>query len=181
MATTELSAKIPAFNPQKLTGRGRRRQRRLSPTMPEAAVPDAEVSFVQRDLAPILPRAKIAGALAMDEVLASVREAANWNARDTTRYAPSPAFPPCSSRSLMLPKARSILMQASKRGSSRKTSRCCPRPQPRSPAGSRRTNARCSSKKGDNIALHPARTRRPARRNQGDRFGAWARVAAITA
>ncbi|HWV41356.1 M23 family metallopeptidase, partial [Pseudorhodoplanes sp.] len=44
-------------------------------------------SFVQRDLASVLPRAKIAGGLPMDEILASVREAANWNARDTNaRY-----------------------------------------------------------------------------------------------
>ncbi len=53
----------------------------------QAAEPDAEVSFVQRDLTAILPRAKIAGAVPMDEVLATVREAANWNAHDTnTRY-----------------------------------------------------------------------------------------------
>ena len=85
MSVTELSAGIPPFNPQKLLA---------EPDTPAAAndtadtaATDAEVSFVQRDLAAILPRAKIAGSLPMDEVLASVREAANWNARDNTRYA----------------------------------------------------------------------------------------------
>ena len=42
---------------------------------------------MQRDLAAILPRAKIAGTVPMDEVLATVREAANWNSNDTNaRY-----------------------------------------------------------------------------------------------
>ena len=85
MATTELSAKIPPFNPQKLLADVDNPV--VAENANEAAEPDAEVSFVQRDLSSILPRAKIAGALGMDEVLASVREAANWNARDTTRYA----------------------------------------------------------------------------------------------
>jgi len=86
MGTTELSAKIPPFNPQKLLAES---DAEIPPVAENAngAVPDAEVSFVQRDLAAILPRAKIASTLAMEDVLASVREAANWNSRDTTRYA----------------------------------------------------------------------------------------------
>jgi murein DD-endopeptidase MepM/ murein hydrolase activator NlpD len=86
MAATELSAKIPAFNPQKLLAEADT-DNPIAENANTAAEPDAEVSFVQRDLAPILPRLKVIGALAMDEVLASVREAANWTARDTTRYA----------------------------------------------------------------------------------------------
>ncbi|WP_414710067.1 M23 family metallopeptidase [Pseudorhodoplanes sp.] len=81
MAVTELSAGIPPFNPQKMLADS-------DAPMPtsdtaNAAEPDAEVSFVQRDLAAILPRAKIAGSVSMDEILATVREAANWGARDT--------------------------------------------------------------------------------------------------
>ncbi len=87
MATTELSAKLPPFNPQKLLAEADAENPVVADNANDAAAPDAEVSFVQRDLAPILPRAKITGALTMDEVLASVREAANWNARDMTRYA----------------------------------------------------------------------------------------------
>ncbi len=63
MATSDLSAKIPPFNAQRLlTDVGS-----PSPTASDdatnaaaAAEPDAEVSFVTRDLAPILPKAKIA-------------------------------------------------------------------------------------------------------------------------
>jgi len=85
LATTELSAGIPPFNPQKMMADSDAPT--SSTETANAAEPDAEVSFVQRDLASVLPRAKIAGGLPMDEILASVREAANWNARDTNaRY-----------------------------------------------------------------------------------------------
>ena len=85
MAVTELSAGIPPFNPQKMLADS---DTPMSSTdTANAAEPDAEVSFVQRDLAAILPRAKIAGIVPMDDVLAVVREAANWSARDTNpRY-----------------------------------------------------------------------------------------------
>jgi murein DD-endopeptidase MepM/ murein hydrolase activator NlpD len=85
LAVTELSAGIPPFNPQKMLADSDTPM--PSSDTANAAEPDAEVSFVQRDLAAILPRAKIAGSVPMDEVLATVREAANWNSRDTnTRY-----------------------------------------------------------------------------------------------
>src|SRR5258708_13391324 len=45
------------------------------------AQPDAEVSFVTRDLNTVLPRAKIAAVASVDEVLARVREAANWDGK----------------------------------------------------------------------------------------------------
>lgn len=80
MATSDLSAKIPAFNAQRmLTDVG------SAPTPtddaaanPDAVEPDAEVSFVTRDLAPVLPKAKIAASVAIDEVLMRVRDASNW-------------------------------------------------------------------------------------------------------
>jgi murein DD-endopeptidase MepM/ murein hydrolase activator NlpD len=85
MAVTELSASIPPFNPQKLLAESDTPV--TSTDTANAAEPDAEVSFVQRDLAAVLPRAKIAGTLPMEDVLATVREAANWNTRDTSpRY-----------------------------------------------------------------------------------------------
>ncbi len=85
MAVTELSARIPPFNPQRMLADSDAPV--PSADTAEAAEPDAEVSFVQRDLAAILPRAKIAGTVPMDEILATVREAANWNSNDTNaRY-----------------------------------------------------------------------------------------------
>ncbi|MGH6767476.1 MAG: M23 family metallopeptidase [Xanthobacteraceae bacterium] len=84
LSVSEVSANIPAFNPQKML-------------LAEAATPggggtddapdaelDAEVSFFTRDLAEALSRGKIAAIVPMDDVLARVREAANWSAQPTT-------------------------------------------------------------------------------------------------
>ena len=48
-----------------------------------AAADDAEISFVTRDLAPLLQRARIVGTVSAEEVTARVREAANWIGRNT--------------------------------------------------------------------------------------------------
>ena len=89
MTTSELSAKIPPFNAQRmLTDVG------SAPAATDdgqnnadAAEPDAEVSFVTRDLAPILPKAKIAASVAIDEVLMRVRDASNWRGNNAgVRY-----------------------------------------------------------------------------------------------
>jgi murein DD-endopeptidase MepM/ murein hydrolase activator NlpD len=75
MSVTELSANIPPFNPQKMLAEAESPGSTAGADDP-GAEPDAEVSFVSRDLAPILPKAKIAAVLAMDEVLMGVRDAA---------------------------------------------------------------------------------------------------------
>ena len=76
LSVSELSASIPPFNAQKM----------LAPALAAAsaedaagAEPDAEVSFITRDLASVLPRAKIAAVVSLDEVLARVRDAASWD------------------------------------------------------------------------------------------------------
>jgi murein DD-endopeptidase MepM/ murein hydrolase activator NlpD len=56
------------------------------PNNPEAVEPDAEVSFVTKDLATVLPKAKIAAVVALDEVLMRVRDAANWRGSGGVRY-----------------------------------------------------------------------------------------------
>src|SRR5207302_8248849 len=48
------------------------------PNNGDAAEPDAEVSFVTKDLGTVLPKAKVAAVVALDEVLLRVRDAANW-------------------------------------------------------------------------------------------------------
>ncbi|MEW6640864.1 MAG: M23 family metallopeptidase [Pseudomonadota bacterium] len=93
LTTSDLSAKIPPFNAQRmLTDVG-------SPTPSngddgqnaDAAEPDAEVSFVTRDLGAVLPKAKIAANVSLDEVLLRVRDASNWKGNGTpasgVRYA----------------------------------------------------------------------------------------------
>jgi murein DD-endopeptidase MepM/ murein hydrolase activator NlpD len=90
MATSDLSAKIPPFNAQRLLSDS-------GSTAPsgsddannaDAAEPDAEVAFVTKDLAPILPKAKIAAVVALDDVLMRVRDTANWHGNSGgVRYA----------------------------------------------------------------------------------------------
>jgi murein DD-endopeptidase MepM/ murein hydrolase activator NlpD len=75
MSLSELSANIPPFNPQKMLAEAESPGGAAAADDP-GAEPDAEVSFVTRDLGPILPKAKLAAVLAMDEVVMGVRDAA---------------------------------------------------------------------------------------------------------
>jgi murein DD-endopeptidase MepM/ murein hydrolase activator NlpD len=73
LSVTDLSAKIPPFNPQRLLADAGADG---APEETPAAEPDAEVSFVTRDLAAVLPKTKVTVSLPLSEVLARVREAA---------------------------------------------------------------------------------------------------------
>ena len=86
LSTSELSATVPAFDTRKvLAGSG---PGTSAPSAEEAgAEPDAEISFVTRDLAPLLARLKIAALLPLEEVLARVRETADWTGSASPRYA----------------------------------------------------------------------------------------------
>ena len=77
LSVSEISANIPAFNAQKMAAQSEGIP--VSAQDAAGAEPDAEVSFVTRDLNMALPRAKIAAVASIDEVLARVREAANWD------------------------------------------------------------------------------------------------------
>ncbi len=81
MATSDLSAKIPPFNAQRmLSDVGTPAPAAADdPNAADAAEPDAEVSFVTKDLAPVLPKAKVAAVVALDEILMRVRDASNWH------------------------------------------------------------------------------------------------------
>jgi murein DD-endopeptidase MepM/ murein hydrolase activator NlpD len=79
LTVSDLSASIPAFNPQRLLAESAPGGGTASAGEPPAAEPDAEVAFVMRDLSPILPRLKIAVRTPNDEVMARVRETAEWN------------------------------------------------------------------------------------------------------
>ena len=92
LSSSDLSAKIPPFNAQRLlTDAG-------TPAAPlgaedAAAEPDAEVSFVTRDLGAVLPKAKIAALVAIDEVLLRVRTASSWHGHSGVRYTMASASP----------------------------------------------------------------------------------------
>jgi murein DD-endopeptidase MepM/ murein hydrolase activator NlpD len=81
LTTSDLSAKIPPFNAQRmLTDVGSPTPAASDdPNNADAAEPDAAVSFVTKDLAPILPKARLAAVVALDEVLMRVRDASNWH------------------------------------------------------------------------------------------------------
>jgi murein DD-endopeptidase MepM/ murein hydrolase activator NlpD len=84
LAATEYAASVPPFNAQKLLAQAGADG---VPSDEQAgAEPDAEVSYVARDLAPLLPRAKVAVALPIDDIIASVRDTANWTGSTSARY-----------------------------------------------------------------------------------------------
>lgn len=90
MTTSDLSAKIPPFNAQRMLSDVGSTQPTASedPNNAEAVEPDAEVSFVTKDLGSVLPKAKIAASVALDEVLMRVRDASNWRGNNSgVRYA----------------------------------------------------------------------------------------------
>jgi len=78
LTVSDLSANIPPFNPQRLLAESAPGGTTTSDDAP-AAEPDAEVAFVMRDMAPILPKLKIALLTPSDEVMARVHEAAEWS------------------------------------------------------------------------------------------------------
>jgi murein DD-endopeptidase MepM/ murein hydrolase activator NlpD len=76
LASTEYAASVPPFNAQKLLAQAGADG--VAMDEQGGAEPDAEVSYVTRDLAGILPRTKLAGSLPFEEIVARVRETANW-------------------------------------------------------------------------------------------------------
>jgi murein DD-endopeptidase MepM/ murein hydrolase activator NlpD len=88
LATSDLSAKIPPYNAQRmLTDVGTAAPAASDdPSVADVVEPDAEVSFVTRDLATVLPKAKIAAVVALDEILMRVRDASSWRGNSGVRY-----------------------------------------------------------------------------------------------
>ncbi|HWM47909.1 MAG TPA: peptidoglycan DD-metalloendopeptidase family protein [Xanthobacteraceae bacterium] len=92
LSVTELSAKIPPFNAQKimLADSGTAR----TPGEESAqAEPNPEVSFVTRELPQMLPRAKIVAFVPTEEVVARVRDVTNFTGSTPVRYASAGGLP----------------------------------------------------------------------------------------
>ncbi len=81
LTVSDVSANIPPFNPQKMLGD----VGTPAPSEEAAAEPDAEVSFVTRDLASLLPRVRIAANVPVEDVVAAVRAIA-FTGGDATHY-----------------------------------------------------------------------------------------------
>jgi murein DD-endopeptidase MepM/ murein hydrolase activator NlpD len=76
LSVSELSANIPPFNALKMMAQS---SGSSTPNADEGgAEPDAEVSFLTRELPLVLPRGKLAAVASMDDVLARVRDTANF-------------------------------------------------------------------------------------------------------
>jgi murein DD-endopeptidase MepM/ murein hydrolase activator NlpD len=77
LTVSDLSANIPLFNPQRLLAESSPGSATANDVT--AAEPEAEVAFVTRDMAPMMPRLKISLLTPNDEVIGRVREAAEWS------------------------------------------------------------------------------------------------------
>jgi murein DD-endopeptidase MepM/ murein hydrolase activator NlpD len=81
---SEYASSVPPFNAQKLLAQAGA-DGTPADDLP-GAEPDAEVSYVTRDLTTMLPRARIAAALPIDEIISRVRDTANWTGSATPKY-----------------------------------------------------------------------------------------------
>jgi murein DD-endopeptidase MepM/ murein hydrolase activator NlpD len=79
LTTSELSANVPKFNPARLLMDDGRGNAVASDDASPGAEPDAEVSFVTRDLTTVLGKVKVAAILPVEDVIARVRDAAEWS------------------------------------------------------------------------------------------------------
>jgi len=87
LSSTEFAANVPQFNAQKLLAQAGEDGVPADDQAAAGVEPDAEVSYVTRDLAGILPKGKVASAsLPIDDVIARVRDTANWNGNSQNRY-----------------------------------------------------------------------------------------------
>jgi murein DD-endopeptidase MepM/ murein hydrolase activator NlpD len=91
MSTSDLSANVPPFNAQRMLADagGDDVNGADDANNADAAEPEAEVSFVTKDLGTVLPKAKVAAGIPLDDILMRVRDAANWHGNGATgvRYA----------------------------------------------------------------------------------------------
>ena len=76
LTSTEYASSVPPFNAQKLLAQAGADG--VAMDEQAGAEPDAEVSYVTRDLAALLPRVKLAGVLPPEDIIARVRDTAHW-------------------------------------------------------------------------------------------------------
>ncbi len=87
LTTSDLSSKIPPFSAQRVLTDVDTSVTASTDDTPGNAEPDAEVSFVTRDLASVLPRAKIVANISIDEILLRVRDTSAWRGNAGVKYA----------------------------------------------------------------------------------------------
>ncbi len=82
LSVTEISANIPRFNPQRMMVDDTETAEEGRPD----AAPDAEVSFVTRDLGGAMPRLRLAALVPFDQVMSRVRDAAGWTGATPSQF-----------------------------------------------------------------------------------------------
>jgi hypothetical protein len=137
LTSTEYASSVPPFNAQKMLAQAGADG--VAMDEQAGAEPDAEVSYVTRELALILPRTKLAGALPRSSPACATPRTGPVAAPATRSRACRREVP---LRSLTRPTARPILTPVSRPGSFRKTSRSCRRPPGRRPAATPGASAR---------------------------------------
>ncbi len=168
LTVSDLSANIPSFNPQRMLAES---ATDAGPDTP-AAEPDAEVAFIMRDMPPMLASLKIASITPTDEVIARVREAADWASKSKSSLPVSadiggiklayategtPPDPYAGFEARIVPENITLLAKTKNETT-----------------GGNSWNERVvTAKKGDTVAVDPARARRRPRRHQGDHDRAW--------
>jgi murein DD-endopeptidase MepM/ murein hydrolase activator NlpD len=88
LIASDLSAHIPPFNPQRMLAESG--SDGATADSAPAAEPDGEVAFVMRDLGAMLPKLKLASVTPDEEVIARVREAAEWSAKSDPQMSIAP-------------------------------------------------------------------------------------------
>ena len=78
LAGTEFASSVPPFDAQKMLAQAGADGVPMEDQAAAGAEPDAEVSYVTRDLAGVLPKTKLAGNLPMDDIITRVRDTASW-------------------------------------------------------------------------------------------------------
>ena len=150
------------------------------PNNPDAVEPDAEVSFVTKDLAPVLPKAKIAAVVALDEILMRVRDASNWRGNSggvryaTLANATADASGVKSDIKLAYATEGNVLRPLCRLRDARGAGKRHAAAEDQGP-GHRRQSQRRTRPRGQEGRQHhldPARSRRDARGSQGDRLDA---------
>jgi murein DD-endopeptidase MepM/ murein hydrolase activator NlpD len=91
LSTSELSANIPSFNPQRALFNVDK-DTVLAEEPPDAA-PDPEVSFVTRDLTSVMPGMRVAAQVPLEDVIKKVRETANWTDSAPAKFVLASAAP----------------------------------------------------------------------------------------
>jgi murein DD-endopeptidase MepM/ murein hydrolase activator NlpD len=92
LASTEFAGMVPPLDAQKLLAQAGADGVPMDEQA--GAEPDAEVSYVTRDLAAILPRTKLAGNLPVDDIIARVRDTASWTGGTGSNRYPVASVPP---------------------------------------------------------------------------------------